>query len=172
MLDLVILAQGEQRSPVFISGNLVFLQFFHPKQLIKLYMEPLEMTFGGFFLCSPADETQCSSNIWSPEGGFLPLQNTSVAEEAPLLWSPDIFGPYGEYSLSEVSGLHLQLQLLSDAIFYFPQSAPSSSIILLRPPPLLCDDPTVISPFQPGHIGNVYTQIITCSHTNVAINVV
>lgn len=53
MLDLVILAQGEQRSPVFISGNLVFLQFFHPQQLIKLYMEPLEMTFGVFLCAAP-----------------------------------------------------------------------------------------------------------------------
>lgn len=49
---------------------------------------------------------------------------------------------------------------------------PSISSILLHHPPLLCDDPAVISPFQPGHIGNVYTQIITCSQTNVAINVV
>lgn len=34
------------------------------------------------------------------------------------------------------------------------------------------DDPAVISPFQLGRIGNAYTQIITCSQTNVAINVV
>lgn len=74
----------------------------------------------------------CSINIWTPEGEFLLLQKTPVTEKgAPLLWSSDIVSPDSEYSLSKVSGLHLQIQLLSAVMSYFPQSAPSSFTIHL-----------------------------------------
>ncbi len=88
----------------------------------------------GLFLCSPVNAAQCatalicSANVWTPEGRFYcctaPLLGARCCccccrERAMLLWSLDIFGPLSACTSSEVSGLFLQLQLLSVMMLYF-----------------------------------------------------
>lgn len=70
---------------------------------------------------SVRDRLRVQYHIWTLEGEFSLLRKTRVTEKgAPLVWSPDIFSPCGENSLSKVSGLHIPLQLLSAVIFYSP----------------------------------------------------
>lgn len=107
--------------------------FLPSKQLIKLYKDPLEKTFGLVSVqpceckplcCCPRVQYWCLDT----RGQVLLLNSTSEEEVLLLLllqrrghasWSPVIFGPLSAYTSSEVSGLFLQLLLVSVMMLYF-----------------------------------------------------
>lgn len=157
----------------------IFVRVLPSKQLIKLYKEPLEKTSG---LVS-AQPCKCKPVCDSPHMQYWYL-DTRGQVLLYSLWSEVVLLSLQRrghapvvllFLVPSVQIHHQRFQACSCNYSYFLSWCCISSIgsILLYYPPspstfprLLWDGPTVISQFQPSHIGNAYTQIITCSQTH------